>query len=306
MTSEMIETFIAVAECGNVTEAAHRLFISQGAASMRIRQLEEELGVELFSRQRGIKSVQITPEGECFRTLARQWRSLEQQAQEIKHLLEARTLRIAAVDTINTFIFSELYASYAATHPRVKLYIQTEHSSEIHQLIEDQEIDIGFAFTLHGSKNVYSRPIYRERMAVLCQRDARFATTHDFADLSETGEIRATVSPEFEIWHKRQFPSFTTYKAAIGANSMLPSFLRDKDAWTITAESVANYLAQGDERLAAIPLGSDAPERTAYLLFYKYPRPWIQELTEAFLSAVEHVIEANPALELISSEAPNV
>lgn len=84
MNSEGIETFLEVAECGSLTEAAGQLLVSQGTVSMRIAQLEEELGVPLLVRQRGIKKVLLTPEGEVFLTLAHQWVGLEQQAHEIK------------------------------------------------------------------------------------------------------------------------------------------------------------------------------------------------------------------------------
>lgn len=53
---------------------------------------------------------------------------------------------------------------------RTKLFIQTVHSTEIHRLIEEQAIDIGFAFTLHKSKSVISRPLYKEDMVLVCIR----------------------------------------------------------------------------------------------------------------------------------------
>ena len=297
MNSDAIMTFLAIVDSGNVTEAANHLFISQGAASMRIQQLEEELGITLLYRKRGMKSVQITPEGERFYALARQWRSLEQQAHEIGSLQGTRELRIAAADTFNTFIFPELYATYAEIHPRVKLYIQTEHSAEIHQLIESQEIDIGFAFTLHASKNVYSRPLYREDMVVLCHGSSPFARSHDLADLNDSGEILATISPEFEIWHKRHFPTFTTGMATIGTNSMLPAFLENEEAWCIVSRSVAMRLVEKHSHLVVAPLGFDTPQRIAYLLYHRNPKPWVQELADDFLAAVESIVEASAALE---------
>src|ERR1700750_1049145 len=57
--------FIGVAEMGSVTEAAkHRLHTSQPSLSRQIRDLENEVGVELLSRS--VHGVELTPAGEAF------------------------------------------------------------------------------------------------------------------------------------------------------------------------------------------------------------------------------------------------
>ena len=58
-----IEAFLKTIELGSMTKAANALFISQSTLSGRITQLEEEIGVELFSRGHGSKGVVLTPKG---------------------------------------------------------------------------------------------------------------------------------------------------------------------------------------------------------------------------------------------------
>ena len=62
LQSTLLETFVAVVECGGFTEAQYRLGISQSAISLRIRDLEVLLGYRLCARGRG--GFRMTERGE--------------------------------------------------------------------------------------------------------------------------------------------------------------------------------------------------------------------------------------------------
>lgn len=70
MTLSQLKYVITVAEAKSMNEAAKQLFISQPSLSSAIKELEEELGIEVFRRSN--KGVFITPEGEEFVGYARQ------------------------------------------------------------------------------------------------------------------------------------------------------------------------------------------------------------------------------------------
>lgn len=70
MTLQQLKYLVTVADCGNITEAAERLFISQPSLSLAIHNLEAEMGVNAFSRTN--KGVRITREGEELLSYARQ------------------------------------------------------------------------------------------------------------------------------------------------------------------------------------------------------------------------------------------
>lgn len=63
-----LQTFIIVAEEGSITGAARRLYTTPSTVSMHIRALEDELGVELFTRSN--QGVTITAKGQQLREKA--------------------------------------------------------------------------------------------------------------------------------------------------------------------------------------------------------------------------------------------
>ena len=70
MTLAQLRYAITVANSNSMNEAARNLFISQPSLSSAIRELEEEIGVELFRRTN--RGISVTPEGEEFLGYARQ------------------------------------------------------------------------------------------------------------------------------------------------------------------------------------------------------------------------------------------
>ena len=70
MTLQQIKYIVTVAETGNITEAAKRLFISQPSLTNAVRELENEMQVTIFNRTN--KGVAVTNEGDVFLSYARQ------------------------------------------------------------------------------------------------------------------------------------------------------------------------------------------------------------------------------------------
>lgn len=70
MTLQQIKYALTIADCGSMNEAAKELFISQPSLSEAVKELEQEIGLEIFLRSN--RGIIITPEGEEFLGYARQ------------------------------------------------------------------------------------------------------------------------------------------------------------------------------------------------------------------------------------------
>lgn len=70
MTLQQLKYALAIADCGSMNEAAKQLFISQPSLSETMKELETEIGIEIFLRSN--RGISLTPEGEEFLGYARQ------------------------------------------------------------------------------------------------------------------------------------------------------------------------------------------------------------------------------------------
>ena len=81
MTFQQLAYVVEVSKCGSINKAAHKLFLSQSGISTAVRELEQELGIQFFTRSN--RGVEFTPEGREFLGYAV---SLLEQKQRIQEL----------------------------------------------------------------------------------------------------------------------------------------------------------------------------------------------------------------------------
>ena len=163
MTLQQLKYAIAVADTGNITEASRRVFISQPSLTAAIRELEEEMGITIFSRSN--KGVTVTNEGDEFLSYARQ--VLEQAA-----LLEDRFKSNAGGNTI--FSVSCQHYSFAvnAFVDVIRKFGGNEYDftlreTQTHEIIEDVahlKSEIGILYMSSRNKNVITKLIKKNNL----------------------------------------------------------------------------------------------------------------------------------------------
>jgi DNA-binding transcriptional LysR family regulator len=149
MNSELLRFFKVTAESGSITEAARRLNCVQPNVSARIKQLEENLDVKLFSRQsRGIK---LTSEGETLLTYAEKILDLFHEAKiaiEKKNKYD-QPLIIGATDIISATYLPFIISNYYENKPNLLLNTVSDTSEELVRRVLSFEINGAF---INGDK----------------------------------------------------------------------------------------------------------------------------------------------------------
>jgi DNA-binding transcriptional LysR family regulator len=136
--------FVAVAEEMNMHRAAVRLHISQPPLSLTIKQLEDEIGAALFTREG--RGIQITRAGMIYLEHARRILADTDAAGEqarLSHQGITGTLRIGFVSSSISGILQKSVAAYKKKYPGVLLDIRQSNNSIIPGQLEQGQIDVG-------------------------------------------------------------------------------------------------------------------------------------------------------------------
>ena len=97
MNLSEIETFLMIVKTKNITKTAENLFLSQPTVSHRLKSLENELQVNLITRKKGYKQIELTTQGEEFIPIAERWVSIWQEMQRLKDSQEKLYLTIGSL-----------------------------------------------------------------------------------------------------------------------------------------------------------------------------------------------------------------
>lgn len=166
----------------NLTEVANALFTSQSGVSKHIKDLEDELGIELFVR-RGKRLLGLTEPGKELLAIVER---VLLDAKNIKRLAEQfsgrdqGSLTVATTHTQARYALPQVVRRFKAAFPRVHLLLHQASPAEIAAMLESGEADIGIATEgLASHPSFVSFPFYDWHHAVVVPADHPLAAQVD-------------------------------------------------------------------------------------------------------------------------------
>ncbi len=141
MELQQLRYFVAVAEEGNISRAAKRIFLTQPALSRQIKALEEEIGQCLLVRQ--AHSIQLTLTGEV---LLREARELLQHAEQVLGRVRVAgsklRLRVGYAPSLAAGMLSVAVENFSQSHPNAHVELLDQSTAEMLAGLESGELDI--------------------------------------------------------------------------------------------------------------------------------------------------------------------
>ncbi|MGI5368608.1 LysR family transcriptional regulator [Streptomyces iakyrus] len=168
MELRQLEYFVAVAEERNFTRAAERVHISQSGVSAQIRQLERELGAELFDRT--ARTVTLTDAGRAALDHARATLAaagaVGQAVGEVTGLIRGTLVVGMVIGCTVTPLFDAL-AAFHRTHPGVEISLLEDNSDRLVEAVRLGTVDVSLVGTAVAPEGLEALTIISERLVVV-------------------------------------------------------------------------------------------------------------------------------------------
>ena len=263
----LLTAFEAAARTGSITAAARELDLTQSAVSRQIKALENQLGVELFLRER--QTIRLTVAGDSYaREIREALRRISSASLNLRANPHGGTLNLAILPTFGARWLAPRLGQFLATNPGITINLVTRLSPFDFRL---DSIDAAIHFGDAVWPGAELTLLMREETIPACSPD--FKQAHEIqapSDLLRVPLLHLTTRPDawerwftetgvaFENVHGMLFDQFATAsQAAIGGLgvALLPTFL------------IQDELARG-ELVAAV----DRPLQSAQRYYLAFPR----------------------------------
>ena len=142
ITFRQMRIFLALADTGSVSRAAHECHVTQPTASIQLKEVSDSIGVALYEVIS--KRVHLTDAGrdlaKTARSIADEWAAFEQRMDATKGLTRGK-LRVAVVSTAKYFV-PRLLGTFCASHPEIDISLEVLNRDGVVQRLRDNLDDL--------------------------------------------------------------------------------------------------------------------------------------------------------------------
>ncbi len=303
MTLLQLEYVMEIWKCGSINKAAQTLFVSQSGLSSAIRELEEEMGIQIFARNN--RGVQLTDDGADFLS---QIRPILEQQQKIKRFYTEKNDR----DTLRFSVSSQRYPFCAeafvrflesAQAPRMELGFKETDMDRVIRDVAAGESEIGIIFLSDQTERFVHRVLEHHR---LCFREIMELPSRVFLSkdhpLAQKESLRLEELTEYPyvVFARKKTDSIHFSEESVIFDRMPFAkmiYINDRASfYNIVAHSQGVSIGSGilpkgyyDERIKAVPLADEVPPMRIGWICSKERS--LHEKTEEFIRQLKKVLQ---------------
>jgi LysR family hydrogen peroxide-inducible transcriptional activator len=177
MEIHQLRYFLAIAQSGSFTAAAHTCHVSQPSLSAQVAKLEHELGGPLLERSR--QGARLTKRGELFRARAAEaLRQLESGRFEIQQLdgLAMGSVTLGCLPTTGAYLLPPLLKAFGCAHPEIAVHLREESSPQLARLLRESETDLAILDEAGLGTGIRSDVLFTEPLLIALPPGHRYAS----------------------------------------------------------------------------------------------------------------------------------
>ncbi|NHL91513.1 LysR family transcriptional regulator [Lactobacillus helveticus] len=179
MNIKQLRYFLVVAKEKQITSAAKRLYIAQPPLSYQLKQLEIELGAQLFKRT--AHGIELTDAGQILQSYASEILSLSESVKNQVHKTvsgELGTIAIGMASSSTGLIPMKSFQDLTKFYPEINFDIYEDNTFGIIDKLEKKTIDLGIVRTPYNRNGLNAKTLTTERMMAV-------TVDHKFKDKTE-------------------------------------------------------------------------------------------------------------------------
>ncbi|MDQ0298947.1 DNA-binding transcriptional LysR family regulator [Salibacterium salarium] len=176
MDVKQLYYFLEVEKWGSFTKASKELKIAQPAISKAIQNLEKELELPLFIREK--RYIRLTMEGELLKkhadVLLQNIHQAKKELREVKEGIRG-TVKIGIPSMVGSYYFPEKLAWFKEIYPQLDIELYEAGTTVIEQAILDGALEIGTVVQNDVSPELEVHPFLKEQLMIVVPPSHRFA-----------------------------------------------------------------------------------------------------------------------------------
>lgn len=268
---DKLDVFIALAKERHFGRAAEALGITQPSVSSAIRQLEDQLGVQLVFR--GSRFMGLTPEGQRVldhaKRIAGDMRLLREEMRAVRTGLSGN-LRLGVIPTALPMV-ADLTGVFLQAHPNVRLSILSRTSTEILAGLEAMDLDAGITYLDNEPLGrVTAVPLYTEFYRLICAPGSPLADRREVTWGEVAGLPLCLLTADMQnrrIVNQHLAEAGVTAAPTVESNSTVALIAHVMTGhWASVVPMRLAAMFAGDRRVVAIPIVAPEVEHSVGLI----------------------------------------
>ena len=175
---QWLRGFYAVAECGNMSQAAESLGLRQPAVSYLVQCLEAELGVQLFNRRN--KSMELTAEGRQLHekaiTMFELVKEIRSEVGSTRHEAYKGEISLSSTHSVSANILARPLARFHQRHPQTWFTLNSSGETSLTlDMVNRSAIDFGILARDEYPSTIEAKPLFSSRLVLVSRPEKRFS-----------------------------------------------------------------------------------------------------------------------------------